>query len=116
MGDSSLVAPLHWACGLWEADIRARLKTRPVRAQDYSDLGDTYASRDSLDLAIHWYRKAVELDAGHAVFYRNLALVCAEAGRGQEAEEALNGYRQLTRNPDEVQKLESLIRERRRMP
>ena len=114
--DSALVAPLHHACELWEADIRNGFRMRPGTARDYTDLGDTYTLRDSLDVAIYWYRKAIESDPNYAVPYHNLALVCAEAGREVEAEAALDGYRQIARDANAVRELEGLIRERRKRP
>ncbi len=114
--DSTLVAPLHHACELWEADIRKGFRTRPGTARDYTDLGDTYTLRDSLDVAIYWYRKAIESDPNYAVPYHNLALVCAEAGREVEAEAALDRYRQIARDANAVRELEVLIRERRKRP
>ena len=110
--DSALVAPFHHACELWETDIRNRLRTQPGTARDYTDLGDTYALRDSLDVAINWYRKAIESDPNYAVPYHNLALVCAEAGRVEDAEAALDGYRQIAGDANAVRELEVLIRER----
>ena len=114
--DSTLVAPLHRACELWETDIVNRLRTRPGTARDYTDLGDTYTIRDSLDAAIYWYRKAIELDPNGVVPYHNLALVYAEAGRGKDAEAALNGYRQIARDANAVRELEVLIRKRNQRP
>ena len=114
--DSTLIAPLHRACELWEADIRNRFRTRPGTGRDYADLGDTYAIRDSLDRAMHWYQKAIESDPRYAVSYRNLALVYAKAGQRREAEAALDGYRRVIGDVDAVQKLEVLMREGGRMP
>ncbi len=114
--DSILVAPLHRACELWEADIRNRFRTRPGTARDYTDLGDTYTIRDSLDAAIYWYRKAIESNPNYAVPYHNLALVCAEAGRGEDAVAALDGYRQIARDANAVRELEVLIQERKQRP
>jgi tetratricopeptide (TPR) repeat protein len=111
--DTTLVVPLHWACGMWEDEIQARLKTQPATARDYNDLGDTYAIRDSLEGAIYWYRKALDADPDHALSQRNLALTYAGAGRIQEAEAELAHYRRVVQNQAEVQKLEALIRERR---
>ena len=114
--DSALVAPLHHACELWETDIRNGFRTRPGTARDYTDLGDTYTLRDSLDVAIYWYRKAIESDPNSAVPYHNLALVCAEAGREEDAEAALNRYRQIAKDANAVRELEVLIRERKQRP
>ena len=93
-----------------------RLRTRPGTARDYTDLGDTYTIRDSLDAAIYWYRKAIELDPNDAVPYHNLALVCAEAGWEEDAEAALDGYRQIARDANAVRELEVLIQERKQRP
>ena len=67
-------------------------------------------------MAIYWYRKAIESDPNYAVPYHNLALVCAEAGREEDAEAALNRYRQIAKDANAVRELEVLIRERKQRP
>ena len=102
----------------WHGSLHRRSMQGPSVETVRGDFrqNNTYTIRDSLDAAIYWYRKAIELDPNDAVPYHNLALVYAEAGRGEDAEAALDGYRQIARDANAVRELEVLIRERKQRP
>jgi tetratricopeptide (TPR) repeat protein len=95
-----------------EAEIYAEMK--PKDPEPYIMMGDAWVFLGDLDKAIEAFRTAVEKDPEHPIGWRNLGTALLNAGRPEEAEQALLRALELERSEQAlIQYGQVLYRQRR---
>ena len=75
-----------------EEQIEFALKIAPDYARLYEDLGNLHGQQRDYEAAITSFRRAVQLDPRLATAHKKLAQTLIAAGRGDEVDEAFEGF------------------------
>jgi len=94
---------------LADMDIRHALRLRPMEAQYYFQLGELYFQQDSLQQAIRYMRRAVEIKSESLVYQMEYANVLYHAGAYAEALRVLDHLRKQYPPVAEIYGLQSRV-------
>jgi tetratricopeptide (TPR) repeat protein len=101
-----------WNSADIESSLRAAIRLNPSFSPAYDQLANLFAMRhQNLEEAHMLNLQAIQLDPGNLIFRMNAATVLMTMSRYEDAESVLRNAVSLAKNPDEIQMVQSRIKQ-----